>query len=532
MSASREKKQRRGDTQPMTQKERAELQQQKAAKQKTVLYTAIGVVVAILVVILLVWDSGIFQRGATALTVDGRTYNVNDVAYYYNAKVMQAYSSSYGTAFDIQGDLREQYVDEEQTQSYYDYFMEQAIEELTQVAALENAAAEAGYTLSEEDEADLTASITSVKDYAAQLGYSSFEGYLKASYGKYMTTGAFENCARRDTLVTNFKQNFYDGLDITDEDIQSYYDEHKDELDSFTFRAIQIDGTAPSGTDEEGNTVEPTEAESAAAMQAAKAKADEFAAAVKAADDKAATFAELAPNYVSESSKEKYESDPDYSLSTGLSGSSVASRTYGEWMLDASRTTGDVGVVEYDTGYYVVLFQERYLDETPTADIRHILIKAELTQEDNAETEDVDESTVPTQEALDAAKAKAEELLAQWESGDKTAESFGALAEEYSVDTGSNTNGGLYEQVEQGQMFDAFNDWIFADGRQSGDTGLVENTQSGQQGWHVIYYQGANEPVWKITADSALRTASQNTWLDGLTEGLEAVKGDGLKYVG
>ena len=73
MSASREKKQRRSDPdQGLTQKQRAELRAQKAAKQKAVLYTAIGVIIAILVVILLVWHSGIFQRGATALTVDCR----------------------------------------------------------------------------------------------------------------------------------------------------------------------------------------------------------------------------------------------------------------------------------------------------------------------------------------------------------------------------------------------------------------------------------------------------------------------------
>ena len=73
----------------------------------------------------------------------------------------------------------------------------------------------------------------------------------------------------------------------------------------------------------------------------------------------------------------------------------------------------------------------------PTADIRHILVKAELTQEDDPATEDVDESTIPTDEAMEAAKAKAEDILSQWEAGDKTAESFGALAEEYSDDTGS-----------------------------------------------------------------------------------------------
>jgi hypothetical protein len=73
MSASREKKSRQSDpTQGLTQKERKELQEQQAAKRKAVVYTVIGVIVAVLVAALLIWHSGIFQRGKTALTVGGR----------------------------------------------------------------------------------------------------------------------------------------------------------------------------------------------------------------------------------------------------------------------------------------------------------------------------------------------------------------------------------------------------------------------------------------------------------------------------
>ena len=50
MSASREKKSRQSDpTQGLTQKERKELQEQQAAKRKAVVYTVIGVIVAVLV---------------------------------------------------------------------------------------------------------------------------------------------------------------------------------------------------------------------------------------------------------------------------------------------------------------------------------------------------------------------------------------------------------------------------------------------------------------------------------------------------
>ena len=80
MSASREKKQRQGELgKELTQKQRQELQEKQAAKRKAVLYTVIGVIAAVLVVILLVWHSGIFQRRATAASVGDHNFTVTDV---------------------------------------------------------------------------------------------------------------------------------------------------------------------------------------------------------------------------------------------------------------------------------------------------------------------------------------------------------------------------------------------------------------------------------------------------------------------
>ncbi|WP_297212084.1 peptidylprolyl isomerase [uncultured Flavonifractor sp.] len=535
MSASREKKQRQGDlAQGLTQKQRQELKEQQAAKRKAVLYTGIGIVIAVLVVILLVWHSGIFQRRATALSVGGRDYNVNDVNYYFYTALTEEYYYANmfgGAAFDPTADLHTQYVDEEETQSYYDYFLEQAVERLTEAAALENAAAEEGYTLTEEDKASVEENLASYESYAQQ-SYPNLESFLKANFGRYMTTSAFRTCLERATLVDSYKNAYLDKQEVTGEELDAYYEENADALDSYDYRYILVDGSVPETTDEEGNTVEPTEEETAAAMQAAEVKANQFADAVRAAEDREAAFIELAPDYVSESSRDSYAEDPDRSLTTGTLGSSLVYYDYGSWLQEAGRAAGDVTVIEGTDSYYVVLFLDRYRVEEPTVDIRHILIKAETAEADDETTEDVDESTTPTQEALDAAKAEAEDLLAQWEAGDKTAESFGALAKEYSDDSGSKTAGGLYEHVTKGQMFDAFDAWIFDQARQSGDTTLVENPQSGQQGWHVIYFQDWAAPVWENTADSAIRTQRQTDWLTELTEGLEAVQGSGIKYVG
>ena len=95
-------------------------------------------------------------------------------------------------------------------------------------------------------------------------------------------------------------------------------------------------------------------------MEAAKAKADAFVAAVNSSDDKETAFAELAPDYVSEDDKEDYEADPDASLHTGTVGSSLSYQSFGKWLMDDSRANGDVGVVESSSGYYAVMLLNRY----------------------------------------------------------------------------------------------------------------------------------------------------------------------------
>ena len=103
----------------------------------------------------------------------------------------------------------------------------------------------------------------------------------------------------------------------------------------------------------------------------------------------------------------------------------------------------------------MVSFGSRFRDEYDTVDVRHILFMIDdSTLDTESETYESDLQTLK-----DETKAKAEDLLAQWKEGEATEDSFAALANEYSEDSGSNTNGGLYTQVYQGQMVTEFNDW-------------------------------------------------------------------------
>lgn len=531
MSASREKKQRQDIPEhKLTQKQRKEQEEAQARRRKTIIYTIVGVILAILVAALLIWHSGFFQSRTTAMTVGDRNYTPTDVAYYYHQALNTEYM--YGqmlgsSNFDPSVDPKEQYTDEEQTTTYYDQFMQSAQERLIRVTALLDAAEAEGYSNDAEVQAYVDTQMESLTSSASSANYPNVASYLKAVYGRYMTESRFRQCLEREGLANAYYNDHQDSLTYDDAALESYYQENKDDLDTYSYDVCFINGTAADPvdengdpvTDEEGNTVTATEEEQTAAMDAARTSADEMVAALNEGGD----FAALAQERVDADEASTYSGDQS------TVGSSLSS-TYKDWMISADRTEGDIETFETEgSGVYVVRFNGRARDDESLTDgVRHILIQAETTDEDEV---DDNGNPVPTDEAMQAAHDRAQELLDQWAAGDATAESFGALAEEYSDDPGSNTNGGLYTGVTTSSgYFQGFLDWIFADGRQVGDTGLVENTQSGQQGWHIMYLD-SQAVTWKYTADSALRSADMTEWIDGLTANYTAAMGNGEAYV-
>nr|MCR5088496.1 peptidyl-prolyl cis-trans isomerase [Oscillospiraceae bacterium] len=205
-----------------------------------------------------------------------------------------------------------------------------------------------------------------------------------------------------------------------------------------------------------------------------------------------------------------------------VNGSSLPA-AYAEWM-KADRTAGDAEVfadAETDpSGYNVVVFVGRNDNHYATRNVRHILINAEANEEGTF-----------TDEAKAAAKARAEEILAEFEAGDRTEESFAALAEEYSGDSGSNTNGGLYENIARGQMVPEFDEFCFAE-HKPGDTGIVYGENGSYAGYHIMYYVGEGPLYSSYIAKSELQSEAVSSWLTELTDAVEVTEGFGFRFVG
>jgi len=137
-------------------------------------------------------------------------------------------------------------------------------------------------------------------------------------------------------------------------------------------------------------------------------------------------------------------------------------------------------------------------DDQKYVDVRHILILPQggTTAEDGTTTYSDDE--------WETCRAAAQAILDQWLAGEATEDSFAQLANTSSEDPGSNTNGGLYEDVYVGQMVEPFEEWCFDESRQYGDTGLVQTNY----GYHVMYFVGS-ENVWYANAKSELLSNMQ-----------------------
>ena len=518
MSASREKRLRQelaasGTPDPKKVREEEELRKQRRTNR---LYILIAVIFVAVTALVLLWNSNVIQRGTTAATVDGVNYSAAEVDYYYHGRfnsLLQSQYASYmgiSSGMDMNTELNEMAkmiagVSDEHI-TWDAYLKDYAVKSLVTVTKLNNMAKEKNYTFTAEMQKSLDDTVASFKSAASTAGVSAGT-YLKALYGKNVTMGTFTKLLKDSIMASQYDADYQESLTYDDEQIEAYYQEHQNDLDVVSYESILFNGTAPTTTDSEGKTVDATDEEKAAAKEAAHTAATEALERYNAGE----SLKTIAESY-------------DIATYTVQPEGTYTSSALGTWLFDEKRAEGDVSIVESDPSSYLALFHSRSRNDYQTVDVRHILFLADTSELDSeSETYDADVEAVKA-----AAKAKADDALAQWKAGEATEDSFAALANELSEDPGSNTNGGLYEKVYKGQMVAAFNDWCFDESRQVGDTDVVETSY----GYHVMYFSGQDVPYWSLMAENELREADYTEWANGLVKDLEINQGSGMKFVG
>ena len=540
MSASSKKKLRKEqDTEKLTQKQLEARKEASTTRLYTIAFTA--VLAALLVVAVAVGvnqtikNTGYREKHTTAMQIGSHTISNAELNYYFIDAVNNFYSNygSYASMFGLQTGvpLDEQVIDEDTGRTWADDFMDTAKENVKDAYAMADAAAAAGFTLPEDQATQIDSNLSSLEAYAKLYGYSGGKAYLKALYGNGATIEGYRAYNELNALASAYYNHYSDSLTYTDADLRAKEAENPVAYSSFSYNYYYLATSkflTGGTTDENGNTTYSAE-ERAAAEAAVRAAAESLTA--KEIDSVEALDAAIA----------------DLSINAGTEAASTESKNvlyssvnslYQDWVTDSSRKEGDRKVFESTgtntdengstsealNGCYVVYYVGSTDNKFPMVNVRHILIQPTHAA-DEAEDAHADGETYSAEE-LAAAKKSAEDILAQWKSGEATEDSFAALANENSAD-GDGTTGGLYENVYPGQMVASFNDWCFDSSRKPGDTGIVETTY----GYHVMYFVGNTDLTYRdYQIENELRSADVEKWHADLVAAVSATDGD-TKYV-
>ena len=544
-----------------------------AKKQKKVAPAWVSTLVVVLVIALLlscvaltiVSDGGYVLRWTTVAESEHYKVTGTMLSYYF----YQSYSyflSQFGTmasyiGLDTNKSLKDQvstYGEEEGT-TWFDYFMEPAIEDVKSMLVYCEEAHKRGIKLEDEDRAIVDSALEALEAQASEYGYT-VSGFIAAMYGTGVKKSDVRAALELSQLAVKCQEQIVDEitLSVTDEDINVYYEANA--VDFQTAGVLSYTFTATLGDDAEAFAQKKAEV---------KKHADELAACKTVDEYKQYVLDYVAEkNYATLYDKEVESLDPallpdeaaiaarrqeiiEKAMANALKGegaeeiktedkvealfneievdltetlANVAAGMYNErftvaadaedeaslWIAEAARAAGDTKIIEVDE----TLAADDAEDEEASDDKEDakeytatVYMIAEPMHRDETPVRNVGHILFKpaTYENSAKAKAKAEEVLDQFLAGDKTREAFEKLAQQHTEDSSV-----FYDNVAPGQMVAPFENWLFDEARKDGDTGIVETSY----GHHIMYYLGeeADMPAWKYSVQSTIVNEKAEKW--------------------
>ncbi len=480
-------------------RERARLEEEKKNRKTRNKFILVGILVVLMVALVIFVNSRLFYNVTTALTVGDTDYSVARMNYEYQKAYMnfnQTYGQYFSSLIDTSRSLKDQSCPfDANGGTWDDYFKQSAETNLTQLSAVYAKAVAEGYTLTEDEAAEIDTAVENYRAYGKSLGYATLNKFLSAYFG----TGNSEKTVRanmaEELIASRYADDIYASFTYTDEELDAYYAENADSYDYVNVLYTLISAAA---NDEEG-----IDADTAKAAAEDKAKVILAGAGSSEEDFRAAVLKET----------ETEATETSYTVTSFLS------RYEGSVERD-DIAEGKVFSHSTDSGVYVVYVLGTESNDYPTVNVRHILVKAVDADGDGTY------SDAEKQTAYEAVKA----IENEWLAGGGTEEGFAALANEKSEDAGSNTNGGLYENIYKGQMVTEFNDFCFGE-RKTGDYAIVYGESSAYAGYHLVYFSGENALYSRIIAENAMRQEDGGAVLNDLTVGLTPVHASGWRLV-
>ena len=488
------------------------------AKKKDMTNVWVTLVIAILVigsVLLFVFSStGVIERSKKLAYTDNYSVDGTMISYYEGQLLNQAFSTYFNYYYQMTYDYETAYNYAQQyvmSQSY----RESALDLVKEVLILCEGAKAAGITLDADDNKLIEENIEQMGDIQANFGAGVFKSDVRKAleiqllankyYEKFVEDAkAAVTTDAINTYMDAHKADFYIA-DYLGTELVVLAEDYADDKEGFAAAKALVDEYATklesAKTVDEFNTylVEYTvksQFNGLAQTEIDSAIMPDQATLVNYKNEMAADIVKLLVNKEemelgggAEGTIEKALATIKETLvgkcNTAISGAEatqayvdVESESYTEdaaWLASSDRKVGDTKKVafsdeaEYSYTVYMIV-EPVHVNNEMSRNVGHILVTADKAS--------------ATEEEIAAAKAKADEILAEYLASAKTEESFEEIGWKYTED--SNV---FYDNVLVGDMVEEFESWLFDASRNEGDTGVVQT----DYGFHVMLYRGEEE---------------------------------------
>lgn len=304
-------------------------------------------------------DEDVFAAADTVIaTIDGAELTNAELQVYYALMVSQFLNTDnfyylyYMGMFDYTQPLDTQMSSYAENLTWQQYFIEESLNAWQLYKSLALEAEKEGYELPAEYREYLDTLPTDIEEDAVSAGYESADAFIKDN---------LDSCATLENYL-KFQETYYlgysyylsktDAIDPTDEEIEAYFAEHEAEYaeNGLTKEYKLVDVRhiliMPDGAD--SSTIR-TETFSDEAWAIAEAKAQEIYDTWLAGEATEDSFAELAMEHSADGSSS------DGGLITDIAEGEMV-ESFENWCFDASRQTGDHGIVKSEFGYHIMYF--------------------------------------------------------------------------------------------------------------------------------------------------------------------------------
>lgn len=450
-------------------------------------------------------EGELMNPASVVAVVDGTKVSIGMFNYYYTNIAGYYEQNASNNGLDTTKDYASQYkTDADGNQiSWLEFLQNETMDEIKQTISLYHKGIDAGLTVNDAERKTIDEYIENFKTYASSQSMS-VNDYLSESYGDYCTV---------DTLKL-FYEHYFIGLNyqgyakaqhmVSDEDIESYFSEHSRDYCQINYCRLIVpydltdDNTkaeALENINDYKSRITDKESMEALVPEIYKDFIDQDVASAMESNS------DLTEEEARKQAVETYkQSIPDtiYGSSTSVYGEEIT-----EWLFSSETPVNSVNCyINENIGYAYILLktEEAALVDYDTYSVRHILIMPKTDDEEAQNNFDF------TDEQWAEAEEKANSILDEFNSGDKSELSFALLAEKNSDDTASTAAGlqgyygGFLEGIADGQMKQEFADWSFAPERYYGETGIVKT----EYGYHIMFFV-AQQPAYKEAIAAQLR---------------------------